>query len=79
MVRIVLRVVICWMAKPGKKNGSVGKKEHLIHDLLEKKPFPPSFSTNKGCKGSTQSAEDPTFGMASERVLEVIGSSARRS
>jgi hypothetical protein len=34
MVRIVLSVVICWMAKPGKENGSVGKKEHLIHDVL---------------------------------------------
>jgi len=40
MVRIVLSMVICWMAKPGKENGSVGKKEHLIHDLLGIKTFP---------------------------------------
>jgi hypothetical protein len=33
MVRIVSKLVICWMAKPEKENGSVGKKEHLIHDL----------------------------------------------
>jgi hypothetical protein len=37
MVRIVPGAVICWMAKPGKENGSVGKKEHLIHDLLRDK------------------------------------------
>jgi len=27
------------MAKPGKENGSIGKKEHLIHDLLGIKTF----------------------------------------
>jgi len=43
MVRIVLRVVICWIAKPGKENGSVGKKEHLIHDLLGTRTFPSIF------------------------------------
>jgi len=29
--------VICWTAKPGKEKGIVGKKKHLIIDLLEAK------------------------------------------
>jgi len=43
MVRIVPRSVICWMAKSGKENGSVGKKEYLIHGLLETKTFSSIF------------------------------------
>jgi hypothetical protein len=39
MVRTVLRAVICWMAKPGMENGSVDKKEYLIHDVLGTKIF----------------------------------------
>jgi hypothetical protein len=34
--------------------------------------FPPPFSTNRGCKGSTQSAEEPTFGMVSRHVVVLL-------
>ena len=39
MVRMVSEAVICRMAKPGKVNGSVGKKKDLINELLDAKTF----------------------------------------
>ncbi len=48
MARIDLRAVICWMAKPAKENGSGGKKEHHIHELLGIKTFPSIFFYEEG-------------------------------
>jgi len=47
-IRTVPSVVICWMAKPGKENGSVGKKEHLRNDLLGTKTVSSIFFYEEG-------------------------------
>jgi hypothetical protein len=35
IVRPVSETVTCSTAKPGKKNGSVDKKKHLVDDFIE--------------------------------------------
>src|SRR5579875_1133685 len=53
-----------------------GEWKHMSEEVprrwfLGGKSFPLLFSTKTGCKLSTQSAEEPTFGMASLQVAGI--------